>query len=260
MFFSFFGRTHPLMKYFIRLALAAFALLLFMVRNAFAEKLNKQTIHLASEKPFDPFQLLFIADIHRRTIKADLIDFPIDLIVIGGDLVEKGVPLKRVAENIKNLTAIAPVYFVWGNNDREVGEEFLRSIFEETGVTIIENDAILLKNSNNPCWFSAVDDQSKEVQKALKKCRDKDAIVFIAHNPEVFPSLKNVPVQVDLMLAGHYHGGQIRFGKFGIYPLGSFSTVDGVPTLISNGYGTTLVPFRFGAKPECHIIDLHFQK
>lgn len=27
-------------------------------------------------------------------------------------------------------------------------------------------------------------------------------------------------------------------------------------TLVSNGYGTTLVPFRLGAKPQCHIIDI----
>ncbi len=27
-------------------------------------------------------------------------------------------------------------------------------------------------------------------------------------------------------------------------------------TLVSNGYGTTLLPLRLGAKPQCHIIDI----
>lgn len=241
--------------------LISLILIVFMMKQAFENHVLQHEIHLYGENEL--VSLFFISDIHNRKINDRMvhnIDKPINAVIIGGDLADKRTSKHLILHNIYLLQSLAPVYFVWGNNDREVGEEFLRSIFEETGVTIIENDAILLKNSNNPCWFSAVDDQSKEVQKALKKCRDKDVIVFIAHNPEVFPSLKNVPVQVDLMLAGHYHGGQIRFGKFGIYPLGSFSTVDGVPTLISNGYGTTLVPFRFGAKPECHIIDLHFQK
>jgi len=144
---------------------------------------------------------------------------------------------------------------------REVGAERLRHIFKETGVVIIENDATRLKDSINGCWLSAVDDSSSrnvQIHDALSKCREHDAVVFIAHNPEVFTNIKSAPFRVDLMLAGHYHGGQIRFGKYGLYPPGSFSTVHGIPTLISNGYGTTLLPFRFGAKPQCHIIDLNF--
>ena len=58
------------------------------------------------------------------------------------------------------------------------------------------------------------------------------------------------------MLGGHLHGGQLRLGPIAMYPHGSKKKKKGVPTLISNGYGTTLLPFRFMAKPECHMITI----
>lgn len=239
-------------------------LIFYMMKRAFENHVLQHDIHLQGENEL--VSLFFISDIHNRKINDRMIqkiDKTINAVIIGGDFADKRTSKHTIYHNIYLLQSLAPVYFVWGNNDREIGEKELRSIFKETGVTIVENDAILLINSNNRCWLSAVDDQSSKnvrIHDALQKCRANDAVVFISHNPEVFSSLKNVPFHVNLMLAGHYHGGQIRFGKYGYYPLGSFSTVDGVPTLISNGYGTTLVPFRLGAKPECHIIDLHFQK
>ena len=59
------------------------------------------------------------------------------------------------------------------------------------------------------------------------------------------------------MLAGHLHGGQIRIGPIGIYEKGSYRLKENRAELISNGFGTTGVPLRLGAKSECHIITLH---
>lgn len=235
-----------------------------MIKQAFENHMLHHEIELKGEH--EQISLFFISDIHTRIINDDMIqkiNKHIHAVIIGGDLADKRTSIRTIYRNIHLLQSVAPVYFVWGNNDREIGEERLRRIFKEVGVVIIENDATRLKNSINGCWLSAVDDSSAgnvEVHKALSKCREHDAVVFIAHNPEVFTKVKSAPFRVDLMLAGHYHGGQIRFGKFGLYPPGSFSTVYGIPTLISNGYGTTLLPFRFGAKPQCHIIDLNFTK
>lgn len=238
--------------------------IVYMMKQAFENHVLQHDIHLEGES--ERISLFFISDIHARKVNDDMIqkiDKPIQAVIIGGDMVDKRTSKRTIYRNIHLLQSLAPVYFVWGNNDREIGEDHLRAIFNETGVTIIENDAILLKNCTNPCWLSAVDDltsRKTRIQDALQKCRKNDGVIFISHNPEVLYEIKNHPVHVHLMLAGHYHGGQIRFGKYGVYPPGSFSTLNGIPTLISNGYGTTLVPFRLGAKPQCHIIDLHFQK
>ena len=42
-----------------------------------------------------------------------------DLVIIGGDIRERGVPIERVEKNILKLKELGPLYFVWGNNDYE---------------------------------------------------------------------------------------------------------------------------------------------
>lgn len=245
------------MRYFIRIALAAFALLLFMVRNAFAEKLVKRTIALRAETPFEPFQLLFIADIHRRVIKADLIDFPVDVIVIGGDLVEKGVPLERVAENMKNLTALAPVYFIWGNNDREVDETSLRKIFAHYGVKVLDDESVPLFG-NDQLKLVGLDHfayKPKGLQNAFREVNEGDTVLFVSHTPFDFWKIKE-PYSADLLLAGHTHGGQIRVGPFGLFKKGSLKVKKDRVELISNGFGTTTLHLRLGAPAEYHLLTI----
>ncbi|WP_240758407.1 metallophosphoesterase [Lysinibacillus sp. SGAir0095] len=237
--------------------------LLFMLKQASENNVLYHDVPIDGER--ERATLFFISDVHLRKISKKMIhdiDGKIDAVIIGGDFCDKRTPISRIYDNIKLLQKLGPVYFVWGNNDREVGESKLRGIFKETNVTIIENDATLIPNLRNRCYLSAIDDtSSKNVQyeQAFEKSREGDHVIFISHNPEVFPSVRQ-RYHADLMMGGHLHGGQIRFGPYGIHPHGSFSMREAVATLISNGYGTTMLPLRFGAKPQCHVIHLHFKR
>lgn len=234
----------------------------YMVKEAFENNVLHHEIPLQGKD--EKYSIFFISDIHNRIINDQMIKSikqPIHAVIIGGDLADKRTPIKHIYRNIKLLQTLGPVYFFWGNNDREVGEEKLREIFQETGVLAVENDAVMLPNlRSNRCWLSGVDDVSSRKanpEKAFEKCQPEDTVIFVSHNPQLFPKIKN-RFDANVLLAGHLHGGQIRFGPFGVHPHGSFTSEDGKYTLISNGYGTTLVPLRLGAKPECHIIDLIF--
>ncbi len=244
----------------ILVLLCGIAIVLYMVKEASENNVLYHEIQLDGEE--EKLTLFFISDIHVRKLNEKMIQSisdKVDAVIIGGDLADKRTPIDWIYYNVKLLKSLGPTYFVWGNNDREVGESQLRKIFDETGVQIIENDAILL-NSKNKIWLSAVDfttTNDAPFDKAFEKCKKEDFIFFIAHNPQIFPSVQK-KYRVDLLMGGHLHGGQIRIGPFGIHPHGSFSKIDGVPTLISNGYGTTLLPMRFCAKPQCHIIDVKF--
>lgn len=234
-----------------------------MVKEAFENNILSHEVQLSGEDD-GKITLFFISDIHVRKVNAKMVQrLPrkVDGVIIGGDLADKRTPIERIYSNLELLTSLGPTYFVWGNNDREVGESRLRKIFEETGVQIIENDAILL-NSKYKVWLSAVDFTAKNeaiLDQTFEKINENGCHIFISHNPQIFPSVQK-KYKVDLLMAGHLHGGQIRLGPFGIHPHGSFSVMDGVPTLISNGYGTTLIPMRLCAKPQCHIIDAKFKK
>ncbi len=54
---------------------------------------------------------------HRRLIDEKLLreaaGYKPDAVLLGGDLAEGGVPYARIEENIKRLTALAPVMYVW---------------------------------------------------------------------------------------------------------------------------------------------------
>ncbi|MGB6408624.1 MAG: metallophosphoesterase [Planococcus donghaensis] len=245
------------MKYLKRIGFVALTMLLYMTRNAYSENLVKKTIKLPSEKAFKPFNLLFIADIHRRNIKANLINFPVDLIVIGGDLVEKGVPLERVAENIKNLRSHAPVYFVWGNNDREVNEDALRKIFNQYGVIVLDDKSVPLFG-NPQLKLVGIDHFAYKpdgLKNAFSEVKEQDTVVFVTHTPFDFRKIKG-PYSADLLLAGHTHGGQIRIGPFGMFKKGSIIHKNGRVELITNGFGTTTLHLRLGAPAEYHLLTI----
>ncbi|WP_339249954.1 metallophosphoesterase [Sporosarcina sp. FSL W8-0480] len=208
--------------------------------------------------------LFFISDIHRRHIDKRLLEKvkrheSIDVVVIGGDLAEAGVPLNRIEQNVKALSTLGPLLFIWGNNDREVGEEEIRKIISKHGGIILDNSDASIPN--HPLWrICGTDDPSSgrvDIKATLRNANSYPYLIVATHNPYMFKKIEAV-CSPDLMLAGHTHGGQIRLGKFSMHALGRFSLQDGRAKLISNGYGTSIIPLRLGAAPESHVIKIYY--
>lgn len=238
--------------------------IVFLVMYKEAHENNVRTHRLQLKGASQSVRLFFISDTHKRDIDQTMIATiePVDAVIIGGDFVDKRTTKETLRANLQVLQTLGPIYFVWGNNDRELPEEELVAIFQAFHVTIIENDAVLLTQLKKPLWLSAVNYVAKpspqNIDKAFEKC-EMARTIFVAHNPQVFPKVRAY-YRPLLMMGGHLHGGQIRLGKFGMHAPGSFQERAGIPTLISNGYGTTLFPLRFGAKPECHVITMDFSE
>lgn len=119
------------------------------------------------------------------------------------------------------LKKLGPIYFIWGNNDIEFGEQKLRQLLKDHQIHIIENESISLK-SKNKLSVSAVSYRPEEqnIQQAIGQCEEKNT-VLIAHNPELFGKVHK-QFQPLLSIGAHLHGGQIRLGKFGLQPHGYF--------------------------------------
>lgn len=244
------------MKYLFRTGLAAAALLLYMYRNANKIHKKRHTIKLETKKGFRPFRLLFIADIHRKKLPENFIMNPVDAIIIGGDLTERGVPMKRTAHNLRILTEAAPVFFIWGNNDEEVGERNLRKLLSHFQVTILDNESTLL--FNNPhlklVGIDFFSDAEEKLEKAFKDVQVDDTVLFVSHTPAIFKYLRSADAP-GFMMAGHTHGGQIRLGRLGLYKKGSLKKIGSRYELVSNGYGTTSLPLRLDAEAQYHLLE-----
>lgn len=249
------------MRYFAIILGIVSCIPLFMLRKAFETNVRYHDLPLSNYKEEKHFRLFFISDIHRRNISESLVkkvgsDF--QAVIIGGDLAESGVPLARIEENIKQLAKIGPLYFVWGNNDREVGEQPIRKMIENVGGKLLENEAVCINTGKQKIWLVGIDDVSSgraDIAKSFKDVPADDSVIFVSHTPFVFNKVKR-RFPSNVYLAGHTHGGQIRFGKWGYYEKGALQSKREEFTLISNGYGTTFVPLRLGAPAECHVLSM----
>ena len=86
--------------------------------------------------------------------------------------------------------------------------------------------------------------------------------IVLAHDPFWFA---HVPAGPYLTLAGHTHGGQIRFTLIGVLRNASRAPLrwshghvleQGRHLYVTAGLGTSAVPLRIGVPPEYAVIDI----
>lgn len=187
-----------------------------------------------------------------------------DLIVLTGDLVEHPDCLEWLPRTLGRLQAKHGVFAILGNHDvrmPDVGE--LRRELTAAGLVDLggrwkriraRGESILLAGNEHP-WFAAPQDlparsDSREFRLAL------------VHTPDVIPWA--VRHDFQLVVAGHTHGGQIRFpligpvicpSRYGLrYASGVFREGNTVMH-VSRGVGG-LHPVRFNCPPELAILEL----
>lgn len=246
------------------LLLAGLGLIVYMYREAFADRIMFN--HLAFKDfpaSFGEVKIFFISDIHKRVVSDKIIEeartLKPNIIIIGGDLVEKGVPLQRVKENLLKLKTLGPVYFVWGNNDYEVNFRELDTLFLDLGIKVLDNTAVSFESeAGDQLILLGVDDVSKRRDRldlALLDAGQTGFRLLVSHSPAIMRKIKPEH-HIPLVLSGHTHGGQIHILGYSPYEKGGIKKRNETTLLISNGYGTTALPLRLGAKAETHLITL----
>ena len=86
---------------------------------------------------------------------------------------------------------------------------------------------------------------------------------MLAHNPDSADLF--FKARMDLMLAGHTHGGQVKIPFWGTpvlpvqntnYASGLAESTKGHPVFISSGIGWSIYPVRFNCFPEISVLEL----
>ncbi|HEU5138945.1 MAG TPA: metallophosphoesterase [Bacillales bacterium] len=245
----------------ILFVLACFLVLLYMWIEAHQNVVYRHEFRLDGlPDGFNGTRLFFISDVHRRSVSDKLIQQVKDkaeLVIIGGDLMERKVPFQRVEKNLERLAEIGPVYFVWGNNDYEDDFRKLDTLLREKGVIVLDNTATRLEAGGDSLVLLGVDDYGLERDRLDLAVKDSPEgyRILVSHNPGIVSEM-NRDLEIPFVLSGHTHGGQIRLFGWGPREKGGIKHFPELTLFISNGYGTTTLPLRLGAPAQTHLITL----
>lgn len=226
---------------------------------------------------FDGFRIVQLSDLHGRQFgtnnkrllhRVQLLN-P-DLIAVTGDLLEEDIQLSQSLSLLTALTQIAPTYFVTGNHEWSLSDvhNALKAI-ESTGVTVLQNEALLLQRGDQQILLAGVNDpcgpwdqiSPQALGAELRKEYGSDLFfLLLAHRNETAAYWASTGA--DLVLAGHAHGGLIRLpglggiirrhGQYG-YDSGLYQSGD-TQLFISRGLGGQ--GMRLFNRPEIALIEL----
>ena len=175
----------------------------------------------------DGLRVAVVGDVHAgspwfgldrvRSVVQRVADARPDLVLLLGDYmvdVTFGVhhDPRDVAQALVGLREIAPVVGVLGNHDWDADGVLVRTAFEDAGLPMLEEQAVAVLDGR--LWVAGVGDlwrRKPSPAKALADVPPDAPVVLLTHNPDV---VLKVPPHVQLVLAGHTHGGQVRlFGR-----------------------------------------------
>jgi predicted MPP superfamily phosphohydrolase len=203
-----------------------------------------------------------------------------DFVALTGDFIA-GSPteVEPCVEALSRLRAKRGVYACLGNHDVYAGiEDEITSRFAENNIRMLRNDAVAHRIGNTSLNVLGIDDLRSgepDLYRALAaaKAQPGEVRLLLSHRPEIFPTA--AANGVEMVLSGHYHGGQIKLGPEaanlsiarlltpyvdGMYllPRRSIAKSDAKSSMlfVGRGIGITGLPVRINCPPQIAHLTL----
>lgn len=228
-----------------------------------------------------PLKIVLLADVHAIypwmtdahlddvVEKANSLD-P-DIVLLLGDYVATHPFGKQInpddgVRSYKNLKSVCGAFAILGNHDLHKSKGWPEAL-AKTGIPVLRNEARKIECAGQSFWISGLDEWwygHADMPRTMNAITDKSPVIFMTHNPDAFVE---VPQSVALTVAGHTHGGQIRFPFIGAvsavvpseygsrYDRG-YLIEDGKHLVVSSGLGMTGLPMRLLCPPEITVVTL----
>lgn len=206
-----------------------------------------------------------------------------DLILMTGDMIDESSESPSVIiDLISALSAEAPLYYGYGNHETEWQNrhtEDLAEILSEAGAIVVNGEYIDTEINGqpiriggysgyyrNPGMLYKSDEQMQSDIAFADDFENTDRFkILLCHIPTVWLNWNKIDVYpVDLVLSGHYHGGQIRLpiigGLYapyvGLFPKYTKGVFEGkaAACVLSAGLANSCI--RLNNPPEIISIDL----
>lgn len=249
------------------------------------QRLVLRKIRIETPKLQQSIRILHISDIqagsigeYEEKVFARIAELNPDLILNTGDYLQEVAPatfegeLPKLMKLIRSLQPKYGIYGVFGDTELElyrVPKEQLkplellssRTAKIDTGEGVLSVHGLSLFQSNNSEWAQRTVDQW------LNQSEEMEFRILMGHSPDYAMGMEEQPI--DLCLAGHTHGGQVRLPFIGALTTYSQAPKEwargfrriGIPYLnVSAGAGSNrhhgLPPIRFNCPTEMTLIEL----
>ena len=162
---------------------------------------------------------------------------------------------------LKQISAIAPTFYSLGNFEWSFTEAD-KQIFDSHGVTVLDNSDTEAEINGKRVLIGGLSTRYDLQWLVRFSGRQGGYKVLLCHHPEQYRSLveESLIDNFDLIVSGHYHGGQWKIGNRGVYipriglmkkdVAGQFGRL-----IISAGVVNTSRLPRFGNPCELVIVD-----
>ncbi|MFC0675993.1 metallophosphoesterase [Brachybacterium hainanense] len=244
---------------------------------------------------FSGFRIVQISDLHSRTFgdgNAPLLEAvrrarP-DAIALTGDLVDRTSPDADIAlALVDELVRIAPVHYVTGNHEAAYRDTpGLLNGLRSRGVDVLRGDVVVHERGGARIAIAGIDDPAVEApgeqipeqgDSARTAARldlvedrlgamgqERPFTVLLSHRPELIDPYAQAGM--DVVLAGHAHGGQVRIPLLGglvapdqgLLPryTEGIHVREGTALVISRGIGNSIAPIRVNDPAELVVVTL----
>lgn len=233
------------------------------------------TNYTIQDKELSGIKIVFASDFHIKPYGQKRLEKVVeiinaqnpDIVVSAGDFVcghteHSTMHPQKIAEGLAKVKSKYGFYTTLGNHDGWYDRWYIKELLEKQNIKVLNNKNEKLQINGKEIFIAGVEDMMTafpNMEDALKGT--KTPTILLTHTPDVFP---DIPRNVNLTLAGHTHGGQVRLPIIGpIFTASNYGNKyaiglveeNGKKLITTRGIGVSILPFRFNCLPEIVVIE-----
>lgn len=265
--------NHPAKTIYIILILTALLGGVSMINMRIVRE-TSYTIDVPKKSQRESLCIVYVADTHigssmTRTGVEKLVqrinEQKPEIVVLGGDIFDENTTdslKKHTSEEFKKLKASQGIYYVEGNHELRLKEDFT-GYFTKAGITVLQDQIAFLPDGLQIVGLrDSADSKKISIEKIMKGVDKEKPVLVFTHRPKQLEELSRAGV--DVVLCGHTHGGQYPLGFLAIlaandmnYGLKKYDTMSAITTSGAGGYG---IPSKLTVPSEIVKIKIQFNE
>lgn len=267
------------------ISLILWGLMTLLLFAAIDERLVIRRYEVEMAQITAPVRFAVLTDLHgcdygpggKELLKVIVEEMPDAILLVGDMFSGDGDPGEELSL-FAAMAEVAPTYYVTGNHEFwEYDVPALQESIAQSGATVLDDRCLIVELNGQRINLCGLYDQAANAylglgktihrQRAALQSADPEACtILLSHRPEL-REVYGWDKQVDLVLAGHAHGGQIRIpvlvnGLFapnqGWFPdyAGGLYQFDDMTMIVSRGLSRRRLPPRIFNRPEILLVTV----